>query len=94
MCIRDSYLMWAVQSTVVEKLLEKGLKPSVYISNHMPDEMCIRDSRCCASPALRTVWMARPLSMWIPFTAGINISLTSLWKSKMCIRDRFCGVLL
>ena len=32
-----SYLMWAVQSTVVEKLLEKGLKPSVYISNHMPD---------------------------------------------------------
>ena len=35
--ISASYLMWAVQSTVVEKLLEKGLKPSVYISNHMPD---------------------------------------------------------
>ena len=27
--ISASYLMWAVQSTVVEKLLEKGLKPSV-----------------------------------------------------------------
>ena len=35
--ISASYLMWAMQSTVVEKLLEKGLKPSVYISNHMPD---------------------------------------------------------
>jgi len=35
--IAASYLMWAVQSTVVEKLLAKGLKPSVYISNHMPD---------------------------------------------------------
>ena len=35
--ISASYLMWAVQSTVVEKLLQKGLKPSVYISNHMPD---------------------------------------------------------
>lgn len=35
--ISASYLMWAVQSTVVEKLLEKGLKPSVYISNHMPN---------------------------------------------------------
>lgn len=35
--ISASYLMWAVQSTVIELLLEKGLKPSVYISNHMPD---------------------------------------------------------
>lgn len=35
--IGASYVMWALQSTVVEKLLEKGLKPSVYISNHMPD---------------------------------------------------------
>ncbi|MDU7241062.1 sugar isomerase domain-containing protein [Clostridium sp.] len=33
--ISASYIMWAIQSTVVEKLLEKGLKPSVYISNHM-----------------------------------------------------------
>ena len=35
--ISASYLMWALQSTVVEKLLAKGLKPSVYISNHMPN---------------------------------------------------------
>lgn len=35
--ISASYLMWALQSTVVEELLKKGLKPSVYISNHMPD---------------------------------------------------------
>lgn len=35
--ISASYLMWALQSTVVEKLLEMGLKPSVYISNHMPN---------------------------------------------------------
>ncbi|MEG2014229.1 MAG: sugar isomerase domain-containing protein [Clostridia bacterium] len=34
--IGASYLMWALQSTVVEKLIEKGVKPSVYISNHMP----------------------------------------------------------
>ena len=35
--VSASYMMWALQSTVVEKLLAKGLKPSVYISNHMPD---------------------------------------------------------
>ncbi len=35
--ISASYVMWAIQSTVVEKLLEMGLKPSVYISNHMPN---------------------------------------------------------
>jgi len=35
--IGASYVMWAVQCTVVEKLIEMGLKPSVYISNHMPD---------------------------------------------------------
>lgn len=34
--ISASYVMWALQSTVVEKLLAMGLKPSVYISNHMP----------------------------------------------------------
>lgn len=39
--ISASYLMWAVQSTVVEKLLEKGLKPSVYISNHMANAVQI-----------------------------------------------------
>lgn len=35
--VAASYLMWALQCTVVEKLLAKGLKPSVYISNHMPN---------------------------------------------------------
>ncbi len=35
--IGGGYLMWALQTAVVEKLLEKGLKPSCYISNHMPD---------------------------------------------------------
>jgi len=35
--IAASYIMWALQATVVEKLLEKGLNPSVYISNHMPN---------------------------------------------------------
>lgn len=35
--VSASYVMWAVQSTVIELLLERGLKPSVYISNHMPD---------------------------------------------------------
>lgn len=35
--ISASYLMWALQSTVVEQLLARGLKPGVYISNHMPD---------------------------------------------------------
>lgn len=42
--ISASYTMWAIQSTVVEKLLEKGLKPSVYISNHMPNAKNINDS--------------------------------------------------
>jgi uncharacterized phosphosugar-binding protein len=35
--IGASYIMWALQSSVVESLLDKGLNPSVYISNHMPD---------------------------------------------------------
>lgn len=35
--IGASYLMWALQSTVVEKLLAAGVHPSVYISNHMPN---------------------------------------------------------
>ncbi|MDD4000256.1 MAG: sugar isomerase domain-containing protein [Bacilli bacterium] len=35
--IAASYLIWALQSSVVEKLIEKGLTPSVYISNHMPN---------------------------------------------------------
>jgi uncharacterized phosphosugar-binding protein len=35
--IAASYLIWALQSTVVEKIIQKGLTPSVYISNHMPN---------------------------------------------------------
>ncbi|MDY0290164.1 MAG: sugar isomerase domain-containing protein [Sphaerochaeta sp.] len=35
--IAASYLMWALQGTIIENLVNKGLKPSVYISNHMPD---------------------------------------------------------
>ena len=42
--ISASYVMWALQSTVVEKLLAKGLKPSVYISNHMPNAAQINGS--------------------------------------------------
>jgi len=34
--IGASYLMWALQSSVVEKMLERGLKPAVYVSNHLP----------------------------------------------------------
>lgn len=34
--ISASYLLWAVQSTVIEELLAQGIKPGVYISNHMP----------------------------------------------------------
>lgn len=34
--IGAAYLLWALQAAVVEELLAKGLKPSVYISNHMP----------------------------------------------------------
>ncbi|MCL5046520.1 MAG: sugar isomerase domain-containing protein [Actinobacteria bacterium] len=31
-----SYINWLLQAAVVEKLLEMGLTPSVYMSNHMP----------------------------------------------------------
>ncbi|MEG1520500.1 MAG: SIS domain-containing protein, partial [Clostridia bacterium] len=41
--IGASYLMWMLQSTVVEKLIEKGKKPSVYISNHMPNAGKLND---------------------------------------------------
>lgn len=34
--IGAAYLMWALQASVVEELLRRGLTPSVYISNHMP----------------------------------------------------------
>ncbi|HHV13481.1 MAG TPA: sugar isomerase domain-containing protein [Clostridiales bacterium] len=42
--ISASYIMWALQSTVVEKLINKGLKPSVYISNHMPNATQINNA--------------------------------------------------
>ena len=35
--IGASYLMWALQASVTESLIKRGLKPSIYISNHMPD---------------------------------------------------------
>ncbi|WP_127579556.1 sugar isomerase domain-containing protein [Paenibacillus koleovorans] len=34
--IAASYMMWAIQTRVVELLLARGKKPSVYVSNHMP----------------------------------------------------------
>lgn len=34
--IAASYIIWAVQATVVEKLLARGVVPSVYLSNHIP----------------------------------------------------------
>jgi uncharacterized phosphosugar-binding protein len=34
--IATSYLNWAVQASVVEKLTERGLRPSAYLSNHLP----------------------------------------------------------
>jgi len=39
--IAASYLMWALQGTIIETLINKGLKPSVYISNHMPNAASI-----------------------------------------------------
>lgn len=31
-----AYIMWALQISVVEEMLSMGLKPGVYVSNHMP----------------------------------------------------------
>lgn len=33
--IAASYIMWALQADVIEKMLARGKKPSVYISNHI-----------------------------------------------------------
>lgn len=33
--IAASYIMWALQADVIEKLIARGKEPSVYISNHM-----------------------------------------------------------
>lgn len=34
--IAASYIMWALQATVVEQLVKRGLRPSIYRSNHLP----------------------------------------------------------
>ena len=34
--IATSYINWALQACVVEKLVGRGLRPSAYISNHLP----------------------------------------------------------
>lgn len=34
--IATSYINWAVQACVTEKLVAQGLRPSIYISNHLP----------------------------------------------------------
>jgi uncharacterized phosphosugar-binding protein len=34
--IAAAYIMWALQARVIELMLDKGKKPQVYISNHMP----------------------------------------------------------
>ena len=39
--VSASYVMWALQSAVVEEMLKIGKKPSVYISNHLPDAVRI-----------------------------------------------------
>lgn len=41
--IGAAYIMWALQAAVVEKLVAKGLNPSVYISNHMPNAGILND---------------------------------------------------
>jgi uncharacterized phosphosugar-binding protein len=35
--IAASYINWALQAEVVEQLVARGLKPSAYVSNHLPD---------------------------------------------------------
>lgn len=34
--IAASYINWAIQACVVEEMVARGLRPSVYISNHLP----------------------------------------------------------
>lgn len=41
--IAASYLMWALQADVVEKMLARGKKPSVYISNHIENSSRINN---------------------------------------------------
>ncbi|GMQ62330.1 sugar isomerase domain-containing protein [Vallitalea maricola] len=42
--IAASYLMWALQTTVVEYLISIGKEPSVYISNHLNNASAINGS--------------------------------------------------
>lgn len=37
--IAAAYLMWALETEVVELLVKQGKEPSIYISNHMPDAL-------------------------------------------------------
>jgi len=41
--IAASYIMWALQADVIEKMLSRGKKPSVYISNHIKDSSLINN---------------------------------------------------
>jgi len=41
--IAASYIMWALQADVVEKMLAQGKKPSVYISNHIENSSKINN---------------------------------------------------
>ena len=41
--IGAAYIVWALQAAVVESLVQKGLNPSVYISNHMPNAGILND---------------------------------------------------
>lgn len=35
--IAAAYLLWALECCIVDAMLEKGLDPGIYISNHLPD---------------------------------------------------------
>jgi len=35
--IAAAYLLWALECCIVQALVEKGINPSIYISNHQPD---------------------------------------------------------
>ncbi|MEG0944572.1 MAG: sugar isomerase domain-containing protein [Angelakisella sp.] len=39
--IGASYLLWALECCIVEELVKKGIEPSIYISNHMPNASAI-----------------------------------------------------
>lgn len=39
--IAASYLLWALECCIIEELVKKGIKPSIYISNHQPNASAI-----------------------------------------------------